>query len=82
VVTDNGPYDAELGTVTVMEVVVDADTVALTAPKYTTLLDATALKFVPLITTLVPATPATGENELIVGCEKREGANIKKVRKV
>jgi len=45
-------------------------------------LDATALKFVPLITTLIPDTPDEGENELIVGCEKRGCANIKKERKV
>jgi hypothetical protein len=52
-----------------------AVTFALTAPKKTILLAAVELKLVPLITTLVPTGPDTGEKELTVGCAKACIAN-------
>ncbi len=73
---------APAGTVTVKLIVVPDVTVAFTAPKYTTLLAGTALKFVPVIVTIVPTVPLEGVKELIVGCAvaftaiKRRNANI------
>ena len=55
------------GTVTTIEVVVALITTAFTAPKYTVLLAAIALKLAPLIVTVVPTAPADGENEVIIG---------------
>ena len=69
------------GTVTVKLIVLPDVTVAFTAPKYTRLLAGTALKFVPVIITLVPNGPLEGAKELIVGCAvavteiKRKNAN-------
>ena|SRR6188474_3321614 len=58
---------APTGTVTVNEVVVPAVTVALTVPKYTMLLAGLESKPVPVITTVVPAGPEVGANEVIAG---------------
>ena len=72
---------APAGTVTVRLVVLPDVTVAFTAPKYTMLFAGTALKFVPVIITLVPNGPFEGVKELIVGCPvaftaiKRKNAN-------
>jgi hypothetical protein len=79
--TDIGWKVAPDGTVTVKLVVIPVVIAALTAPKYTMLLAGTALKFVPVIVTLVPTGPLEGVKELIVGCAvaftaiKRKKAN-------
>jgi hypothetical protein len=67
VVTVIGCYVAPEGTVTVNEVVVAADTVALTAPKKTILFAGVVLKLVPLMVTADPTAPELGAKELIVG---------------
>lgn len=46
---------------------VAAVTKAFTAPKYTMLFDAVALKLLPVIVTVVPGAPAVGEKEVITG---------------
>jgi hypothetical protein len=58
---------APAGTVTVSEVVVPAVGVALIAPKYTALLAGVALKFVPVMVTVVPIVPEVGVKEVILG---------------
>jgi hypothetical protein len=50
---------------------VAADTLALTAPKKTILLDDVVLKLVPVIVTVDPTGPEVGVNELIVGWENK-----------
>ena len=45
----------------------DESTMAFTAPKYTTFLAGTGLKFVPEIVTLVPIGPADGAKEETLG---------------
>jgi len=62
-------YPAPEGTCTVNEVDVAAETFALTAPKYTTLLPGLALNPEPLIKTVVPTDPEPGAKLLITGCE-------------
>ena len=42
-------------------------TLAVTPPKKTTLLAATGLKFVPVMVTVVPIRPKTGEKDEMVG---------------
>jgi hypothetical protein len=42
-------------------------TVALTAPKYTMLVDGVLLKFAPVIASAVPTGPLVGENDAMVG---------------
>jgi hypothetical protein len=59
------------GTATVKLVDVAAETVALTAPKYTMLFAAAVLNPVPVIVTVVPTGPLVGEKLVIVGtCAK------------
>jgi hypothetical protein len=58
---------APTGTVTVSDVVVAPVTVAFVAPKYTTLFDGVALKFVPVIVTVVPIGPDVGVKNDMVG---------------
>jgi hypothetical protein len=67
VVTVIGPVVAPLGTVTVMLVVVDEITVALTPLNLTTLLTAVVLKFVPVIITVAPGAPLDGVKPVKVG---------------
>ena len=55
------------GTFTITDVSAAVKTTALTAPKKTILLAAVELKLVPVIVTVVPIGPDTGENVLIVG---------------
>jgi hypothetical protein len=62
-----GSYVVPAGTVTVNDVVDAEVTDAFAPPKLTMLLDAVALKFVPVITTDEPEIPDAGENEVIVG---------------
>jgi hypothetical protein len=62
-----GSYVVPAGTVTVNEVVEAEVTAAFAPPKETMLLDAVALKFVPVITTDEPEIPDVGENDVIVG---------------
>lgn len=66
-VTVIGAYVVPVGTATVREVIDAAVTADVTAPKYTMLLAAIALKFVPVIMTDVPTGPEIGLKELIVG---------------
>ena len=66
-VTEIGVYVAPIGTVTVSDVELAELTAAFTAPKYTTLLLAVKLKFVPLMVTVAPIGPEVGVNEVIVG---------------
>jgi hypothetical protein len=58
---------APVGRVTVNDVAVAAETVALTAPKYTILEAATALKPLPVIVTRVPTGPVAGAKLVITG---------------
>jgi hypothetical protein len=53
--------------VTVSDVAEANETLALHAPKYTILLLAVALKFVPVIVTVVLIGPEVGKNDVIVG---------------
>ena len=59
--------EAPAGTVTVSEVVVAAETVARTAPKYTILLPGDVLKLLPVMVTGVPTGPLEGLKLLIRG---------------
>jgi hypothetical protein len=67
VVTVIGPVVAPLGTVTVILVVVDEVTVAVTPLNLTTLLAAVVLKFVPVIITVAPGAPLDGVKPVNVG---------------
>ena len=58
---------APIGTFTVSCVPLAANTVARALPKYTALLAAVAAKPVPVMVTLVPIAPETGEKEVILG---------------
>jgi hypothetical protein len=69
-VTEIGSKEAPTGTATVSWVVDAADTEALVSPKYTTLPEGLALKFVPLIVTFVPTAPLAGVKEVIAGTPK------------
>ena len=60
-------YEAPVGTVTVSEVVLPADTVARVAPKKTILFAGVALKLVPVIVTIVPIGPELGVKEVMLG---------------
>ncbi len=66
-VTAIGAYVAPAGTFTVSPVDVPEVTAAFTAPKYGTFFVEFALKFVPLMKTLVPTDPDVGVKEVIVG---------------
>jgi hypothetical protein len=61
------PVVAPAGTVVVMDVVVLAVAVAVVPLNLTVLLAGVALKFVPVIVTVVPVTPDVGVKEVIVG---------------
>lgn len=61
------PVVAPLGTVTVSDVVVAADTVAVVPLNFTTFADAVVLKFVPEIVTVVPTGAMVGEKLVMVG---------------
>ena len=63
-VTLIAPVVAEAGTVAVMRLGESIEKLALEPLKET---DVVPLKFVPLITTLVPDGPLVGENDVIVG---------------
>jgi hypothetical protein len=65
VVTEIFPVDAPVGTATVREVVVAADTTAAVLPNFTTLF--VTLKFWPVIITVVPIGPLVGEKLDITG---------------
>jgi hypothetical protein len=65
--TEIVPDVAAVGTVTVNEVVEAAVTVAIVLLNLTTLFAAVALKLVPVMVTLVPAIPCSGEKLLMVG---------------
>ena len=65
---------APIGTVTVNDDVEADVTLALVAPKYTTLSFGMALKFAPLIVTIVPMGPKDGaKEEIVVGCPEPLG---------
>ena len=66
-VTDIGWKVAPIGTVTVNDVADAAETVAFVAPKYTVLLAAVVLKFVPVMVTGVPTAPLVGVKDVMVG---------------
>lgn len=66
-VTEILPVEAPAGTVVVIVVAVELVTTAGVPLKLTTLLDALALKLVPVIVTVVPATPALGLNPVMTG---------------
>ena len=55
------------GTVTVKPLAVAAVTVALVAPKKTTLFSGVASKLEPEMVTLVPIAPFSGVKEVIIG---------------
>jgi hypothetical protein len=65
--TEIVPVAAPAGTVTVNEVVVAAVTVAVVLLNLTMLFVAVVLKLVPVMVTLVPAIPCSGEKLLMVG---------------
>lgn len=67
VVTLTGEYVAPVGTVTLSESVEAALTVALVAPKYTTLLEGVELKFDPEMVTELPIGPVPGLIAVMVG---------------
>lgn len=71
VVTVTRPVVAPAGTMAVMLVEVLAVTFAVVPLNLTLLLDGVALKFVPLIVTIVPSGPLAGANEVMatMGCE-------------
>ena len=60
-------YVEPTGTITVSEVAVAAETVAIVAPKNTILFAGVVLKFVPLIITVVPMGPDKGAKEVTEG---------------
>ena len=62
--TDIGPVVALAGTATESEVWVKAEILAATPLKVT---DSGAVKFVPVIVTMVPGNPNAGEKEAMVG---------------
>ena len=66
-VTLIGWYVAASGTVTVRVVGVEEITFVLTDPKKTILSEGVELKFVPVMVTVVPMRPATGEKLWMVG---------------
>jgi hypothetical protein len=68
-VTERGRFVsvAPVGAVTAREVVVAAVTTAFTPPIYTVLFSAIGLKLVPVITTVDPTGPLSGEELVIVG---------------
>jgi hypothetical protein len=66
-VTERGCCRVPAGTITAREVAEAAVTTAFTLPIYTTLFSATGLKLVPVITTVDPIGPLSGENVVIVG---------------
>jgi len=67
VVTETGPVEVPAGTVTVMDVAVEAVTVAATPLKDTALFVGVILKFVPLIVTVAPTAPDEGLRLVMVG---------------
>jgi hypothetical protein len=67
-VTAMGWYVAPTGTFTVKAVALAAETAALAAPKKTILFAGVALKPAPVMVTVVPTGPETGENAVIAGC--------------
>ena len=66
-VTEIAPVVAPVGTVVVILVAVEADTVAAVPLKLTLLLAGVALKFVPVMVIVVPTTPLDGLKLVIVG---------------
>lgn len=62
-----GAKVAPVGTVTLKLVAVAAVTVALVAPKKTTLLTAVVLKLVPVMVTVAPTAALVGVKEVMVG---------------
>jgi hypothetical protein len=66
VVTVIVPVVAPAGTTAVTEVAVFAENVAVTPLNLT---DVTPVRFVPVMTTLVPTGPLVGANDVIVGAE-------------
>jgi hypothetical protein len=65
-VMETVPVVAPVGTFTVNVVAVAAETVATTPLNLTILLASVVLKLVPVIVTVVPTTPLTGEKSVIV----------------
>lgn len=66
-VTVIGPVVAPVGTVVVIEVVVLAETTAVTPLNFTMLFPATALKLLPVSVTCAPTTPFEGVKEVMTG---------------
>jgi hypothetical protein len=62
-----GPVVAPVGTVVVIEVAVDAETVAAVPLNFTVLFAAVVLKFVPVMVTVAPTTPDAGVKLVMVG---------------
>ena len=66
-VTEIFPVVAPVGTDVVMEVVVLAETTAVTPLKRTVLLVGVVLKLLPVMVTVVPMLPDVGVNDVMVG---------------
>ncbi len=77
VVTVIVPVVAPVGTVTVRLVAVAEDTVAVVPLNFTLLDDAVVEKFVPVIVTVFPASPAVGVKLVIVGKDPTKAAKSK-----
>jgi hypothetical protein len=63
------PVVAPVGTVVVIEVAVDAVTIAVVPLNCTVLLAAVVLKFVPVMVTVAPTAPVAGAKLVIVGVD-------------
>ncbi len=70
---------APTGTVTTSDVLLALVTVALVAPKYTTLADGVVAKPVPWIVTALPTGAEAGEKLVMVGCAQAASCRHKAV---
>ena len=76
VVTVTVPFVAPIGTVTVIDVAVAADTVACVPLNLMVLFAGVVLKLLPVMVTVVPTAPLVGVNEVMVGAVAEPVVNV------